>query len=321
MKCSLCDREAFTYIPYARLRLCREHFGEFIRSKVVRAMDRYGMVSSGERILIAVSGGKDSMALLHIMNSISQERSLRVLALHIDLGIGEYSRRSREIVSMIAKSFGIDLIVYDLKRDLGLSLPEMKKGIRRGTCSLCGLVKRYVMNTAAIELGATLATAHNADDIAIYILKNIVIGDWNSCIKLVPVIPEVKGYVAKKIRPLYEVYENEAMLYVVSQNIPYVDMECPYTYRGGIEERVREFLNKLEEERPGIKISFLRKFTRNIEVLRINREEHIGQCTSCGLISSRDMCSFCRITQKIFGEPQGKRVRDFFRSLEMVDTS
>jgi len=169
MRCGLCDREAFTYIPYARLRLCREHFGEFIRSKVVRAMDRYGMVGFGERILIAVSGGKDSMALLHIMNSISQERNLRVLALHIDLGIGEYSRRSREIVSMVAKSFGIDLIVYDLKRDLGLSLPEMKKSIRRGMCSLCGLVKRYIMNTAAIELGATLATAHNADDIAIYI--------------------------------------------------------------------------------------------------------------------------------------------------------
>jgi uncharacterized protein (TIGR00269 family) len=270
------------------------------------------MVSPGDKVLLAVSGGKDSIALTHIMHKISEKLGFELIVLHIDLGIEDYSKRSREIVENTCRNLGVNYVVLDLKNDLGLTLPEFVKKLKtRRICSLCGTIKRYVMNAAAIELNvSSIATAHHADDVLIYIMKNFILQDYEAMKKLVPVNNGVIGVVAKKIKPMYEIYEYEAALYAVHNKLEFIDRECPFKEVGSIEDNVRKFLEDLEKRSPGIKISFLRKFAKKYTGREIGE---FNKCKVCGLASSSDICSFCRLTEKSFGKPLGPIVRSIFR--------
>jgi len=312
VRCRYCEKDAVVRIPYAKLNLCSDHFNEFIVSKVRRSIERYKMINPKDKVLLAVSGGKDSITLTHIMYKILRELDFKLIVLHIDLGIGEYSKKSREIVENLCKSLSIDYIVFDLKNDLSLTLPEFIQKLKtRRICSLCGIIKRYIMNAVALELNVdSVATAHHADDVLTYIIKDFILQDYEAMRKLVPISIGVPGIVAKKIKPMYEVYEYEAAMYVVRNKLEFIDIECPFKKVKSLEDSVRKFIEDLEKRSPGIKISFLRKFAK----MYIGREvEGFRKCRVCGLASSGDICSFCRLTEKSFGKPLGSKVREVIR--------
>ncbi len=314
-RCNVCGRKAVIKIPYARLSLCRDHFSEYIENKVLKTIKRYKLISRDMRILLAVSGGKDSITATYILNKISKIIGFELYLFHIDLGIGLYSEMSKRVVRNVVQSLKIPLILIELKKILGAGIPELASKARRPACSVCGVVKRYIMNAAAIELKAdAIATGHNLDDMATYVFKEFVNQNLEAISKLAPKIDGVNDIVAAKIRPLYEVYERESLVYVLANKIEFVKDECPHVRFDTLDNMIRNKLSELEERFPGFKISFIRKLVKNIEKYP-KPQGKFHKCKICGLASSGELCAFCRLTNKVLGKPMGSLVREHIRDL------
>ncbi len=310
-RCSVCGAPAAAYIRYQRRYLCRDHYLGFVEEKVRRAMEKYRMVGKGYRVLVALSGGKDSAALLGALASLREKLGYEIVAIHIDLGIYEYSVRSREAAERLAEKLGVPLIVVPLKEVLGATIPELAKLSGRPPCSVCGMVKRYVTNAAAVELEAdALALGHNADDLAVYNLKSFLNQDLEAISKLGPKTESVPGVAVGRIRPLYTVYEKESFLYAYLKGLPFVHEDCPFVENQQMERQLKEVVNRLEEERPGTKVQLVTKLALRIRDYPRPRGE-IRRCKACGLIASGDLCALDRLTLRIFGEPRGPRIREW----------
>jgi len=316
LKCSLCENPAVAVVRYAKLRLCGKHFAEFIRRRVVKTIERYKLVQRGWRVLVAVSGGKDSSVVLQILSDASKHLGFEVEAVHIDLGIGEYSRRAREVAERLCDALGVPLVVLELNDLVGAPLPELVTRSRRPACSVCGLVKRHLINSAALELKAdVVALGHHMDDLLPYVVKNFILQNLGDIGKLGPKTESDEGLVGR-IRPLYEVSEREVALYAYTQGLPAVEGSCPYTVKGcSIEEEVRQFLNSIEERNPGIKIAFARAIARNAGFYRSRLAGQVSRCRHCGTPTSGEVCAFCRLTERSLGRPMGPAVRARIREV------
>jgi uncharacterized protein (TIGR00269 family) len=312
-KCSVCGAPAVAYVRYARKYFCREHYIKFVEDKVRRAIRKYGLIEKGYRVLVALSGGKDSSTLLGALASLRSEFSFELVALHIDLGIYEYSAKSREAARNLTSKLEVPLIEVPLKDVIGATIPELAKRSRRPACSVCGMVKRYVTNAAAVELEAdALALGHNADDLAVYNLKSFLTQDLEAIHKLGPKTESLEDYAVGRIRPLYLVYERESFLYAYLRGLPFLHEECPFVDNRQMEVKLKEVVNSLEEERPGTKMQLVTKLALRIRDYPKPRGE-VKRCRVCGLISSGEVCSFCRVTEKAVGKPMGPEVRRYIR--------
>ena len=313
VKCSLCGEKAIAIIPYARLRLCKKHLMEYVERKVERALKRYKLVNKGWHVLVAVSGGKDSSTLLRILSKLSKKYMFKLTALYIDLGIRVYSDKSKQAVVKLVEQTSTPLIVVNVKEALGYSVPELAWKTRRPVCSVCGVVKRYILNATAIELGAhTIALGHNLDDLIAYVLKEFINQNLGQISKLGPKTETIDGLAIGRIRPLYEVYERESLLYVLASKTPFLPDECPHVRRDSLEFVLKEQLNKLEEKFPGIKMSLARRLALNIDKYPQLQQE-LSKCKACGLIASGQLCSLCKLTKQALGEPMGPKLRVYIR--------
>ena len=161
MKCRKCGGAAALELRRHNAAFCSPHFIEFFRKQVAEAIHHYRMLSRDEEVLVAVSGGKDSLALWDVL----LEDGYRTAGLYLDLGIFEYSEESRAKCEAFAAARGQKLYVERVAEAVGAPIPEVQKVTRRPTCSACGLSKRYLMNRAALEHGfPVVATGHNLDD-------------------------------------------------------------------------------------------------------------------------------------------------------------
>ncbi len=315
MKCRYCSRKGEVFIPYARLTLCREHFIEFVQKKVLRTIKRYNLIKSRDKILIAVSGGKDSITLLQLLSEMRKIIHYDLYVLHIDLGIGEYSKSSRTLVESYTRQLGLPIIIVELKKILGYTLPEIAKKLKRPPCSVCGIIKRYLFNATAIELNATaLATGHNLDDIATFILKEFFAQNLTGIWKLQPYNEPYKDIVAARIKPLYETYEEEARKYAEYMKLPYIQEKCPYYKPTTLDNVLKQKIKEIEEKFPGITIGLIRRFMKNIEKYP-KPETSFSKCRICGLASNGEKCSYCKLTEKLLGEPMGHKTREYIKSL------
>jgi len=306
--CSRCGNPAATYLRYAKLNLCREHFLDYILDRVETAVRRYRMIKPGSRILAAVSGGKDSSTMLLTLSKLLAKLEFDLAALHIDLGIDGYSSEARSIAEEVCRIAGIRCMVVRLEDMIGLNIPKLARRVRRPPCSVCGAVKRYLLNLAGVEAGVdAVALGHHLDDLAVYILKNFLLQNLEDIRKLGPKTEGYDGFVVGRIRPLYEVYERDTALYVNLAGIPYQSVECPL-HSIGMEGSIRAFLDSMEENSPGFKIAFLRSIARSIDKYPQPRDE-VNRCSICGMPSQGDVCSFCRMTERVLGKPMGLDVR------------
>ncbi|MCE4604728.1 MAG: adenine nucleotide alpha hydrolase family protein [Aeropyrum sp.] len=314
-KCSVCQAPAVAYVRVQRRYLCRQHYLEYVEAKVERAIRRYGMVGRGQRVLAAVSGGKDSSTLLATLSRLSGRLGFELIGFYIHLGIYDYSEKSRRAAEELAAKLGVPLLTLDLREVLGMGIPELAKTSRRPYCSVCGSVKRYVINAAAVELGAdAVALGHNADDIAVYNMKSFLSQDLEAISKLGAKTDTVEGVAVGRIRPLYLVYEKESFLYSLLSGLPFLHEECPFVDRRQLEVELKEAVNRLEDKSPGIKMQMVTRLAKRIGDYPRPRGE-VSRCPSCGLISSGGECSFCRITRRALGRPMGMEVRRRIRAL------
>ncbi|ABM79969.1 TIGR00269 family protein [Hyperthermus butylicus] len=316
-RCSLCGEPAAAELRYARLRLCKKHFIEFINRKVERTLRRVGALRKGVKILVAISGGKDSAVTLAALSDLAKKYGIEVYAIHLRLGFGEFSAKVEERVRSLCNMLGIPCIVVDVAEAVGDPVHILARKARRPACSVCGLVKRYFLNASAIELGADyVALGHNADDIIAYSIKAFLNQDLEALAKFGPVTTSIDDLAVARLRPLYEVYEKEDVLYAILRGLPVVFDKCPFRPEAPMEDTIKEMINKLEDKHPGIKISFLRRLEKRIKLYgELAGSAKPGRCKYCGLISQGDECSFCRLTRRIYGEPRGPKVREYLKQV------
>ena len=171
MKCRKCGAGAVIELPRHNAAFCAPDFKEFFRKQVAEAIRKHKMFTTEEPVLVAVSGGKDSLALWDVLI----ETGYQTAGLYLDLGIFDYSVESKAKCEAFAASRGQKLIIESVAERVGAGIPEVQKATRRPTCSACGLSKRYLMNRAAVDHGyPVVATGHNLDDEAAVLFGNVL---------------------------------------------------------------------------------------------------------------------------------------------------
>jgi uncharacterized protein (TIGR00269 family) len=263
------------------------------------------MFTRGEKVLVAVSGGKDSLSLWDILVRLGYRADGLYIGLGIDGGFG-YSGESHLLAARFAEKHALKLNVVDVQQEYGQPIPILSEISHRGKgkpCAVCGLTKRHVMNRIARDLGYdVLATGHNLDDEAAVLFGNTLHWSGDYLLRQGPVLPEVPG-MARKVKPLCRFYEREMTAYALLRGIEYIYEECPFA-EGSTSIYYKEVLNKLENDRPGSKLSFYLSFLeareRGLFAARAERLQELHACPNCGQpTTAPGLCSFCRMIQKV----------------------
>ena len=304
MKCRICGEKASVNMREHKLALCKEHYLEWVPAQVERNIKKYGLFKQDEKILVAVSGGKDSLSLWDILHRLGYHADGLYICLGIDEGIS-YSTESQRLAVKFATDQGLNLHVVNIQNEYGATIPQITRRTHRGRvkpCSICGLVKRHVMNRITRDLGYdVLATGHNLDDEAAVLFGNTLAWSGEYLLRQGPLLPGNAG-LARKVKPLCRLYEREMLAYALLRGIEYIYEECPYSI-GSTSIYYKELLNRLEHERPGAKLSFYlafleaRKTGLFTEREKIQAELH--SCSRCGQpTSAPGLCSFCRLLER-----------------------
>jgi uncharacterized protein (TIGR00269 family) len=266
-----------------------------VEKEVGQTIREFRMVQRAEKILVAVSGGKDSLGLWAILTKLGYQAE----GLYIDLGIAGYSARSREFCEAFAREQGLRLHVLKLEEELGAGLDEIARSLRGEPCAHCGAIKRYLMNRAAVAGGyGALATGHNLDDEAATLLGNTLRWDLEYLARQYPVLP-AGPKLARKVKPLIYISEREMVAYCLITGIRYIYEECPHSI-GARSLRLKGLLNRLEDEAPSTKITFLKSFLRVHRLLPALKAAELRDCPACGMPTAAEgPCRFCRIKERL----------------------
>ena len=302
MRCRKCPARAVLELTRHNTAFCKECLTEFVRNQVQRAIKAKKMFAPKDRILVAVSGGKDSLTLWEILLKLGY----RADALYIDLGIPSYSVRSLEKVlkftEQFAKPLDAKLTIHEVKEEEGAGIRDLADVVRRPTCSACGTIKRYQFNRVAVEQGYdVMATGHNLDDEAARLLGNVLHWQEDYLQKQGPSLPaSVEGF-AKKVKPLYRLTEREIAAYAVLNRIDYLVEECPMA-KGAKMLVYKDILNRLETESPGTKQTFYWGFLEKqakaqpTETTMTDTDQSLlHPCTTCGQPTTAEVCSYCKM--------------------------
>ncbi len=295
MKCRVCRGPAVIDLPAHNANFCPDHFVAFCRSQVEKAIHKFTMLATDDRVLVAVSGGKDSLALWDILLDLGYDADGFV----IGLGIDDYSDTSTEYARAFARDRGVRLIEADLRSDHGFDVPTAAARTKRPACSACGLSKRHLFDRAATEGGyAAVATGHNLDDEAAVLFGNTLRWNTEYLARQRPMLPERDGF-PRKIKPLVRLGEREMAAYCVVRGIDYIVEECPMA-AGNKHLAYKDALNRVEAESPGSKHSFYHEFLRKA-VDAFADESSVGaagHCIRCGSPSSNEICAFCALVDR-----------------------
>jgi uncharacterized protein (TIGR00269 family) len=300
VKCRTCRGPAIIDLPRHNANFCADHFLELCRRQVQKAIDEHRMFSRDERILVAVSGGKDSLAVWDLLG----ELGYRADGYYIALGIGEYSDHSREITEEFARQRGLTLRVESLRDDHGFDVPTAAKVTGRVPCSACGLSKRHLFDQAARDGGYdVVVTGHNLDDEAAVLFGNALRWDVEYLARQMPVLPAENGF-PRKAKPLVRLSERETAAWCIVRGIDYVIEECPMA-AGNRHLQYKDLLNSLEERSPGAKASFYAGFVERMLPLLATSERRgdVRRCARCESPTGgeSDVCAFCRLVERTAG--------------------
>ena len=295
MRCTRCRKPAQVGLRAHNSAFCRPCYRFFFRRRVLRAIETEGMFDRDEKVLVAVSGGKDSLALWEVL----AEEGFQTVGFHLALGIGGYSQRSLDRCRSFAQEKGLDMKVHELASE-GLAAPDMMQATRRPACAVCGTAKRHYFDSAALEFECkVIATGHNLDDEAARLLGNVLHWQVDHLARQRPVIEPTHPKFVRKVKPLFLMTEYETAAYAFLEGIEYVVEECPNA-TGATQLRHKSLLDTLETTSPGSKISFVKEFlARGADAFRREPPAAPNTCGGCGMPSYGELCSFRSLRAEI----------------------
>jgi uncharacterized protein (TIGR00269 family) len=300
MKCRRCKGPAVIDVRRHNAAFCADCFVHHCQEQVRRAIDAFDMIRSGDRVLMAVSGGKDSLGAWELLVDLGYETD----GLYLGLGIGDYSDASGRYTRDFAAARGLKLTEIDIPAEYGFNIETAAATVRRPPCGACGLSKRHLFNQAALDGGYdVVATGHNLDDEAAVLFGNVLRWDAEYLGRQYPVLPASPGFV-RKVKPLVRLSEREMAAYCVIRGIDYIVEECPMA-EGNRHLAYKEALNTLEQRSPGAKANFLFSFLeRGHDRFAADAETERAEltpCTVCGSPTTGEVCAFCRMRQRVRG--------------------
>lgn len=296
MRCTKCKGTASIELRRHHSAFCKLHYLEFFDRQVERAIRRHKMFAPGDRILVGVSGGKDSLTLWDYL----LRHEYDCTGLHIHLGIGDYSGNSHQRTIAFAEERGAPLITVDLAQAYGMGVPELSDALRRVPCSGCGLSKRYTLNKEAFDRGFdVVAMGHNLDDEAATLMGNVLHWEVGSLARQQPALPSTRDTLIKRVKPLYTMTEREVAANAILRGIDYVEEECPNSV-GARSIVYKNALDDIEAKSPGTKHGFVSTFLDRIRpVMETSQEDFdLRECTVCGQATTGEVCAFCRMWQQ-----------------------
>lgn len=287
---------------YSGEKLCKSHFIGYFENKVFKTIRQFDLLDKEENIGVAVSGGKDSLTVLHLLNRLSQQNpKIRITAIAIDEGIAGYRDKTLIAAKEFCDKNKIELRIFSYKEEFGLTLDEMLKILDVKPCTICGIFRRYLLNKKSRELKLTkLATGHNLDDECQSILMNQMRNDLKASARLGPKAGLMQNNkFVQRIKPLYLCTEKEVTTYAFLNGLLDNFNECPNAVHS-FRAQVRDTLNDLENKFPGTKYSIVNSFLQTLQYLKEkSKGGEIKICANCSEPSSNDVCNACIYLEKL----------------------
>ncbi len=298
--CDKCQKPAIALVRYSGAHLCPDHFTDFVERRVKHQIRRQVDLVGGERIAVAVSGGKDSTVALHLVHKIlGDRRQLDISAITIDEGIEGYRESCLPIVQEQCKHLGVEHRTASFDGLFGTTMDRVARTRRDvSTCTYCGVLRRAAMNRTAREWGAThLATGLNLDDTAQSILMNISRGDVERLTRLGPHRKSFDGLVPR-IQPLRAIPESETTLYAIVNGLRYHDLECPYAPEA-LRNSYRSVVAMLEDEHPGTRHAILKSYDELLPMLEDHYPSAALRKCACGEPTAGTKCKACALVEDL----------------------
>ncbi len=295
MRCLKCRQKAAVELRRHNSAFCSPHYLDFVATQMARNVKRHRMFGPQDRVLVAVSGGKDSLALWDLLLEAGYPAS----GLHLRLGIGDYSLRSAQTTRAFADDRGAQLIEFDLESEMGFTVPKLSNILKRPPCSGCGLNKRYLFNKIALDRGFdVVATGHNLDDEAATLMGNVLHWQTDPLRRQSPALAASHPGLVKKVKPLYTLTEREMASYCLLKGIDYVMEECPNA-TGARSILYKDALNRIEAQSPGSKQQFFQGFLDRLKpLLQGEAAVELRECALCGQPTTGETCAFCRMRER-----------------------
>src|SRR5580765_5341245 len=224
-----------------------------LAKKTTKAIVDFQMIEDGDRVMVGLSGGKDSWALLQLLDVLRQRAPIRfsLVAVNVDSGYKEYKH---DLIARTCEARGWEYRIEHT--DIGELIDDILDA-GDTPCSLCARLRRGVLYRIAAEVGATkIALGHHADDFIETLLLNLF---FAGALKAMParLVSDDGSHVV--IRPLVYVGEDEARLYAKECALPIIGCCCPACGDLGLQrQRVKRLLMDLEIEHPGVKTSMVK---------------------------------------------------------------
>ncbi len=318
MKCNYCSNEAVYHRKISNEFVCKIHFIKTVEKKIRKTVRKYRMFSPKDKVVVGLSGGKDSLVLLFNVLELQKRYSDSpiVEAILIDEGIEGYRDESIEIAERMCREWKTPLHIVKMKNNFGKTIdriiPSLEK-LNVNACTICGTVRRRLLNDKAYELRADrLAIGHNLDDQIETFLQNIVRNDLKQILLHPPNgnIKSDKKEIVQRMKPLMSIPEKEIALYCYYKDIPIQVTPCPYVEKYYIlRKKIQHFINILENQSAEIKYNLLKmnekiinKVTTNYLKKEINQEvKKKGICKICQMPCGlkREFCYFCEIKKEL----------------------
>lgn len=282
--------------------LCKDCFIESIEKKVIHTIKKEKFLEKGDKVLVALSGGKDSVVLLNILYTYVERHFIELCAVTIDEGIKGYREEGVEIAKAHAERLGIPHKVVSFKESFGIDLDEiMSREGHRGSCTYCGVFRRWIINRAARDFGATkIATGHNLDDEVQAIMMNYLEGNTENLAKIGPKTESESEMFTVKIKPLREVPEKEIGLYALAKGLDIHLAGCPYAQES-FRMEISNILKDLSKDHPTIMYSTLRGFDKIRPYVKegFTHDYKFDRCEICGEPSSNRLCRACTFLEEL----------------------
>jgi uncharacterized protein (TIGR00269 family) len=295
MRCR-CGREALYHRRQSGQYLCASCFSRSVQKKFLATIRKHSLVKKDDKIIVGLSGGKDSTVLLHLLNDLKKRRPFTLAAIIIDEGIDGYRKKTMKVALKTCESLHIPHHVFSFKGELGITLDDIKPEISH--CSYCGVFRRYLLNKKSRELGfEKLAVGLNLDDEVQSIMMNLLRGDLFRFGRTGPYYRDNPAFIPR-IKPLREISEKEIMLYAVVNTIDVDHSVCPYAGEA-FRSDIRKFLDTMESARPTTKYSLLRSYDRLFPFLHESLTCEITSCIKCGEPSISPICKTCQMLEEV----------------------
>ena len=306
--CTLCRRnDAVFGCSYSGENLCGRCFCRTIEDRVRKTISKYEMLGRKDNFMVAVSGGKDSVTLLHILAKVEKSfPDVVFCAGTVDEGIRDYRDEALQIAERNCRKLGVDHVVTSFKELFGYELDEIVELIRRRgehgltPCSYCGVLRRKALNIMARDAGVDkLVTAHNLDDETQTMLLNVVHGDPMRIARSKPVLNVIHPKLVQRVKPLCMVPEKEVVLYAYLKGIEFQCIDCPYA-RTALRNDIRDMLNRMEHKHAGTLFTVFRSMEKIRPALEAFAEEvKLHDCKLCGEPTVGDLCRACQMLQEL----------------------